>query len=134
LKALDRARLANRLYLRGTPPKVIVDIARVRMTGKEKGSTSIRTPRNATDSARAGLERRFDAAVELLASSPAGAVRAFTLMQVDALSFSPRLATSLGEAIEAFRKGRDATLPLLRSRRALFGDPASMPGLPAWSW
>jgi hypothetical protein len=54
-------------------------------------------------------------------------------MQVQALSFSPQLATSLGEAIDAFRKGRDATMPLLRARRALAGDPASASGLPSWS-
>jgi len=133
LKALDRARLANRLYLRGMPPKVVVDIARVRMSGKEKGNTNIRTPRTATDSTRVNLEKRFSDAVELIESKPADAVRAFTLMQVDALSVSPAVATALGQAIDAFRKGRDATLPLLRARRALSGEPAASSGLPAWS-
>jgi hypothetical protein len=133
LKALDRARLANRLYLRGTPPRVVVDLARVRMTGKEKGAASVRTPRSSADSARAVLERRFNHAVELLQSRPSDAVRAFTLLQVDALSVSPPLATSLGEAISAFRRGSDATVPLLRARRLLAGDPASASGLPSWS-
>ena len=133
LKALDRARLANRLYLRGIPPKVVVDIARVRMSGKEKGNTNIRTPRSATDSSRVNLEKRFSDAVELIEAKPADAIRAFTLMQVEALSVSPAVASALGEAIDAFRKGRDATLPLLRARRALSGDPAASPGLPAWS-
>ena len=133
LKALDRARLANRLYLRGLPPKVIVDLARIRMTGKEKGSTNIRTPLTATDSARARLEKRFGDAIELIESKPAEAIRAFTLLQVDALSTSPPFASAVGEAIEAFRRGRDATLPLLRARRALSGDPRATPGLPSWS-
>lgn len=133
LKALDRARLANRLYLRGMPPKVVVDIARVRMSGKEKGTASTRTPLTPRDSTRVNLERRFTDAVELIQSKPQEAVRAFTLMQVEALSVSPQVATALGEAIDAFRKGRDATLPLLRARRALAGDPSGTPGLPAWS-
>jgi len=133
LKALDRARLANRLYLRGIPPRVVVDIARVRMSGKEKGNTNIRTPRSATDSARVNLEKRFSDAVELIEAKPADAIRAFTLMQVEALSVSPAVASALGEAIDAFRKGRDATLPLLRARRTLSGDPAASSGLPAWS-
>jgi hypothetical protein len=133
LKALDRARLANRLYLRGMPPKVIVDIARVRMSGKEKGTGNIRTPRSAVDSQRVSLEKRFNDAVELIESKPADAVRAFTLMQVEALSVSPAVASALGEAVDAFRKGRDATLPLLRARRALSGDPRGSSGLPAWS-
>ena len=55
LKALDRARLANRLYLRGLPPKIIVDLQRVRLAGKEKGSPSTRTPRSFADSARVRL-------------------------------------------------------------------------------
>jgi hypothetical protein len=133
LKALDRARLANRLYLRGMPPKVIVDIARVRMSGKDKGTASTRTPRTAADSNRVVLQTRFNAAVEMLESKPADAVRALTLMQVDALTVSPQAAASLGEAITAFRKGKDATLPLLRARRFLSGDPESSSGLPAWS-
>ncbi|MGH9423856.1 MAG: hypothetical protein ACRD3J_28025, partial [Thermoanaerobaculia bacterium] len=86
LKALDRARLANRLYLRGIPPKVIVDIARVRMAGKEKGSASARTPRTRADSSRAELSQRFESAVESLSKSPASAIRDLTLLRVEALS------------------------------------------------
>jgi hypothetical protein len=103
------------------------------MTGKEKGAANIRTPRAPQDSARIDLVRRFRDAVELLDKKPQDAVRAFTLLQVQALSFSPQVATALGEAVEAFRKGRDATLPLLRARRVLEGNPQSSPGLPAWS-
>lgn len=133
LKALDRARLANRMYLRGLPPKVIVDIARVRMTGKDKGSASRRTPLTRSDSARMRIERRFDAAIDLLQSRPEEAIRAFTLVQVDALATSPAFASAVGEAVEAMKRGRDATLPLLRARRALSGEPSSSPGLPSWS-
>lgn len=133
LKALDRARLANRFYLRGLQPKVIVDLARVRMTGKEKGSGSARTPRQPADFAQARLERRFGEAIDMIESRPADAVRAFTFLQVEALSTSPSFASALGEAIEAFRRGRDATNPLLRARRALSGDPAGTSGLSPWS-
>ena len=133
LKALDRARLANRLYLRGLPPKVIVDLARVRMTGKEKGVSNTRTPLSAADSVTVRLESRFNDAIDRIGSKPEDAIRAFTLLQVEALSSSPSFASAVGEAIEAFRKGRDATIPLLRARRALLGNPASTPGLPAWS-
>ncbi|MEO7366688.1 MAG: hypothetical protein ABIZ36_01945 [Gemmatimonadaceae bacterium] len=133
LKALDRARLANRLYLRGIPPKVIVDIARVRMAGKEKGSASTRTPRSSADSVHADLERRFGNAIELLSSKPTNAIRDITLLRVEALSTSPAFAAALSEAIDAFRKGTDATNSLLRARRALSGEPVAQPGLPSWS-
>src|SRR4029078_10317736 len=52
LKALVRARVANRLYLRGVPPKIVVNLDRVRLTGKEKGTSNVRTPRSFADSAR----------------------------------------------------------------------------------
>ncbi len=133
LKALDRARLANRMYLRGLPPKVVVDLARVRMTGKEKGVANVRTPLTRADSVRVRIERRFEDAIAMIEARPADAIRAFTLVQVEALSSSPAFASAVGEAVDAMRKGRDATLPLLKARRALSGNPESQPGLPAWS-
>jgi hypothetical protein len=133
LKALDRARLANRLYLRGTPPKIIVDLKRVRLTGKEKGSASTRTPRSFADSARVRLSARFTAVLEMIEKQPARAVTELALMRVEALPSLPDFAAALGEATDAIRSGRDATLPLLRARRALDGPPEATPGLPAWS-
>ncbi len=134
LAALDRARLAQRLYLRGTPPKIIVDLQRVRLTGKEKGISNIRTPRSFADSTRVRLSARFNAALDLIQKrQDARALSELALMRVDALSSLPDLATALGQATDAIRTGRDATLPLLRARRALQGPPESTPGLPLWS-
>jgi len=135
LEALDRARLARRVYLRGTPPKIIVDLARVRLSGKEKGSASIRTPLNAADTVRARLAAKFNAALEMIPASAAGggAVRALTMLRVEALSSAPSFAAALSEALMALRSGADATLPLLRARRALYGEPEARAGLPSWS-
>jgi hypothetical protein len=133
LKALDRARLANRLYLRGTPPKIIVNLERVRLTGKEKGTPSTRTPRSFADSARVRLSARFSAVLDLIEKQPARAITELALMRVDALSSLPDFAAALGDATDAIRAGRDATLPLLRARRALDGPPEATPGLPLWS-
>ena len=133
LKALDRARLAQRLYLRGTPPKIIVDLQRVRLTGKEKGSSNVRTPRSFADSARVRISARFSAALDLIEKQPARAMTELALMRVDALSSLPDFAAALGQATDAIRAGRDATLPLMRARRALDGAPEATPGLPLWS-
>jgi hypothetical protein len=133
LRALDRVRLANRSYPRGLPPKVVVDLARVRMTGKETGSANLRTPRTRADSARVELIRGYSEAVDLLGAEPAVVMRALTLLQVSALRISPPAAAALGEAVAALRAGQDATLPLLRARRALAGAPESRSGLPVWS-
>jgi hypothetical protein len=55
------------------------------------------------------------------------------LLQVDALASAPSFGAALGEAIDAFNRGRDATVPLLRARRALFGAPVAQSGLSSWS-
>ncbi len=134
LAALDRARLAQRLYLRGTPPKIIVDLQRVRLTGREKGISNVRTPRSFADSTRVRLSARFDDALDLIQKRQDGrALSELALMRVDALSSLPDFASALGQATDAIRTGRDATLPLLRARRALEGPPESTPGLPLWS-
>ena len=133
LAALDRARLAKRLYLRGAQPKIIVDLQRVRLTGKEKGAGSVRTPRSSADSVRVRLSARFNAALDLVKMQPARAVRDFALLRVEALTSLPELAAALADATDAMRAGRDATLPLQRARRALDGPPRATPGLPAWS-
>ena len=133
LKALDRARLANRLYLRGMPPKIIVNLQRVRLTGKENGSPSTRTPRSFADSARVRLSVRFSAVLDLIEKEPARAMTELSLMRVEALSSLPDVAAALGEATDAIRAGRDATLSLVRARRALEGRPLVTPGLPQWT-
>jgi hypothetical protein len=79
------------------------------------------------------LSQRFETAIESLSKSPASAIRDLTLLRVEALSDAPAFATALSDAIDAFHKGKDATLPLLRARRALDGEPQSQPGLPSWS-
>ena len=131
LKALDRARVANRLYLRGTPPKIIVNLQRVRLTGKEKGSPSTRTPRSFADSARVRLSARFSAVLDLIEKQPARAMTELALMRVEALSSLPDFAAALGEVTDAIRAGRDATVPLLRARRALDGPPIGDTRTPA---
>ena len=133
LAALDRARLANRLYLRGVPPKIIVDLKRVRLSGKEKGSSNTRTPRSFADSARVRLSARFNAALDLIEKQPALAVTELALMRVEAIQTLPNFAAALGEASDAIRGGRDATMALLRARRALDGPPSVTPGLPQWT-
>ena len=133
LAALDRARLAQRRYLRGMPPKIIVDLQRVRLTGKDKGIANVRTPRSFADSARVRLSTRFNATLDLIEKQPARAITEFALIRVDALSSFPDFAAALAQATDAIRSGRDATIPLIRARRALDGAAQATPGLPLWS-
>jgi hypothetical protein len=69
----------------------------------------------------------------MLEKKPAQAMTELALMRVEALPTLPEFAAALGEATDAIRTGKDATVPLLRARRALDGPPATTPGLPAWT-
>jgi len=136
LEAIERARQAERLYLRGRPPVVVVDIAKARLSGSREGaSASARTPRPA-DSPSARRLHRLARAFALLTSRQeaqrGAAIDSLLLLRVDALAESPTLAASLATAIDALRAGRDATEALASARRALGEAPAVTSGLSSW--
>ena len=122
LAAIQRARNAERLYLRGKAPVVIVDVAKVRLAGKrDDASSSSRIPRAALDSSSERRAERFDAAVSALASNPAAAIDSLLALRVDALERAPDLAGALAPAIDSLRAGHDATSALVRARRIAAG-------------
>jgi hypothetical protein len=144
LKALDKARQAKRLYLRGAPPPIVVNIERVRMTGVEKPDAGPRSSGTVPDTAAARVTARFGAAVEALRAARGSArwqtgVDSLTMLRVAAL---PRvggggnlpLAEALNDAVAALTDGRDATAALVRARRAIMGAPRAVGTLSAWSF
>ena len=122
LKALDRARLAQRLYLRGAAPRVVVDVARVRLTGRDKGSSSRRTAQFAADSVRHLLAAEFQAAMRKRGGGSHQAIEALSLLRVRALQNYPEAAKALGEAIDLLQRNRPVDAALARVRKAL-DDP-----------
>jgi hypothetical protein len=133
LTAIQRARQAERIYLRGKAPVVVVDLARVRLTGKENGSGSAREPRAPTDPAAARRAERLGAAIALAARSPAAAIDSLVLLRVESLEAAPPLAAAVAEALDAMRNGRDATSLLARARRIADGTVRGAGRLGAWS-
>lgn len=131
LKALDRARLAQRVYLRGIAPKVVIDVQRVRLSGKEKGVSSVRTPQSEADSIRRILRSGFEAAVTMRKSNPSAAVEQLSLLRVRALSSAPEFAEALRGLIDAIQKNRNAGPALLQSRAAL---GTSLPAPTSLEW
>jgi hypothetical protein len=119
LAAIQRARAAERLYLRGKLPRAVVDVAKVRLQGKEKGTPAARTPRVAADSAVDLARMRFSRVLDLLATRPSEAVDSLLMLRLSVMQDVPVAARELDTAIEALRTGRDATAPLGRARRAL---------------
>jgi hypothetical protein len=133
LAAIQRARQAERIYLRGKAPSVVVDLVRVRLTGKDAGAPSSRAPRVATDPAAARRAERVAAAIALAARSPAAAIDSVVLLRIESLDAAPPLAAALADALEAMRNGRDATGLLARARRIAEGGTRTSGRLGAWS-
>lgn len=124
LAAMERARAAERLYLRGKVPTVIVDLNRVRLAGKLEGAgSSVRTPDARLDTTRAQRAARLERALDLLAANPSASLDSLLALRVDALGREPALAAALGRATEALRTGQSATEALLLARRIAGGEP-----------
>jgi len=132
LAAIQRARQAERIYLRGKAPTVVVDLARIRLTGKEAGAPGTRAPRPPVDPAAARRADRLAAAIALASQAPAAAIDSLVLLRVEVLDDAPPLAAALGQAVDAMRRGRDATSLLARARRIADGSVRGG-GLGAWS-
>ena len=134
LAAIQRARQAERIYLRGRPPAVVVDVAKARLKGEGAASAAPRAPRAPLDdAARARAERLARALAALARPAPGAAVDSLLMLRVDALDGAPALAAALGEAIDALRAGRDATAAIERARQLAGGEADAQPALPAWS-
>jgi len=134
LAAIQQARQAERLYLRGQPPAVVVDLSKVRLTGKDKGSASKRRPITASDSANQARADRFVDIAELAAHAPTAAADSLLLLRIDVLPDNPPLAVALSDAANALRRGKsdDATVALTRARRLLSGAPVARDSLARW--
>ncbi len=132
LKALDRARLAQRLYLRGAAPRIVINVERVRMTGKEKGSSSVRTRQADEDSLRRVLAAGFENAMAMRAENSQLAIDQLALLRVRALEGAPEFAAAIREAIDLMRSNRDAEPAFARARKAIAGSQTTIPLSAEW--
>jgi hypothetical protein len=134
LRALDRARLADRLYLRGRPPRIVVNVEKVRLAGKEKGRSNLAAgQRVRSDTAVMRLDRSLDAALATARSNPSHFAAALIRLRVEATPVNTAFATALGDAVDALRSGKDMTASLVRARRALRGAPRAGSAELPWS-
>ena len=131
LEAIQRARQAERIYLRGRPTASVVDLASIRLAGNLAGAAPAGIVAGRPDGkGRTALLARYSRAIELLPREDA--LDSLQLLRIDALETEPRFAGALGEAVTALRSGRDATAPLISARRLLAGSLRQSPGLSAW--
>jgi hypothetical protein len=132
LKILDEIRLANRYYLRGLLKPVAVNIARVRLTGKDSANVGARSPRDELRDANRALAARLDAVAALAHTAPSAAADSLVYIRVSALSTAPTVASALQHAIDLLRKGTPVDSALARARRALEPPPRMLGGPAEW--
>jgi hypothetical protein len=134
LVAIERARQAERIYLRGRPSSVIVDVARARLAGKDKGVATVREPRLVIDPIARRRGATFARATALLWKDPSAAADSLLVLRVGALGNAPALAAVLDDAARVVRRGnaRQIELAWTRVRRALGGAPVRRDSLQAW--
>ncbi len=126
LEAIERSRAATRLYLRGRPPQVIVDLAKVRLTGKDTGQTLPRSRRLAVPTLSAQRDARLVAVALQMAGESASQNTArrpvrdsLLLLRAEALADDPPFAAALGRLLDAMSKGGDVTDAFVAARRVL---------------
>lgn len=134
LAAIERARQAERIYLRGRPAAVVVDVGRARLAGKDKGSTSVADPRFVADPVARRRAESFARASALLATDRDAAADSLLVLRVSALGDAPALAAVLDTAARVTRRGSSDEIALAwaRVRRALGGAPVRRDSLSAW--
>ena len=117
LAAIQRARSAERVYLRGTPPAAVVDLAKIRLIGTDSAKFDQRRALDALPPTERRLAERTVRALALLMARETAAPDTLRLLRLDALVAAPLLAAALGAVIEAVDSRRDATAAILRARR-----------------
>ncbi len=132
LDALQVARAAERIYLRGKSRAVVVDVERARLQGKDKGSPALRTPRETLDPTRAARLTRFDAALKLALTMPSAAADSLLLLRMELIGRDDTASRDLETAANAIRSGKNATSALIRARRTLVGGVEHRNAIAPW--
>jgi hypothetical protein len=130
LEAIQRARAAERIYLRGRVPAVVVDLNRIRLAGRREDAGPGSRLAGGRDP-RSAMLLRFREAVAALRGGAAGALDTLLLLRLDALQTYPAAAAGLADAVAALRSTRDPA-PALAAVRAALGGPAREGPLLPW--
>ena len=121
LAAIERARAASRLYLRGKPPVVILDLAKIRLAGKDTGITNLRSVRVVQSSKSRDREARLLRAAMLAITDARSAHDSIAVLRLESVGDSPDFAAALASVVETLKRGGDATAEFVRARRVLGG-------------
>ncbi|MBK8250978.1 MAG: hypothetical protein IPK85_26815 [Gemmatimonadetes bacterium] len=124
LAAIQKARAAERLYLRGATRAVVVDLARVRLAGRDRGLDHVREAQAPLAPPGQALWQRVVGAV---ARPGAGeAVDSLLVLRVASAGNAP-VAAALDSLVAGIRAGRDVTMAVVVVRERLGGAGAARP-------
>ena len=134
LAAIERARQAERIYLRGSRARRSWTSRRCGSRGRTRASHPCASRGRWSIRSCAVARRPFERVSALIARDPDAAADSLLLMRVDALGDAPALAAALDDAARALRKRDNANIQLawIRVRRALGGEPVHRTGVAAW--
>ena len=130
LAAIERARQAERVYLRGRPAAVVVDVHRARLAGKRDSVVPAARSPSAPTSAHPG--QRLARAAALIDSDRPAAVDSLMLLRVELLDRSPAGSAALGDVIAALRAGEGAAAAIARARVVLAGPSRGQGTVRPW--
>jgi len=125
LVAIEKARAASRVYLRGTPPRVILDLARIRLVGRDTGRGAPRPSRAVIPNRGPTFDGRLVRAVRLAAApasgraDPLAARDSLALLRLEALADAPAFAAAVDRLLAAMTRGGDVTAEVAAARRVL---------------
>ncbi len=130
--AIQRARSAERIYLRGTPAAPVVDLEKIRLIGTDSANFEARRALDALPAPERRLALRVLHSLALVAQRNEGALDSLRLVRLDALGSAAPLAEALGAAIGMIEQGRAATDALLRVRRVALAPWQRRDGSTLW--
>ncbi len=119
LEAIERSRAASRLYLRGKPPQVLVDIAKVRLVGKDTGRVNARSARAARPTGVAQRDARLVQMAQLATTNVVAARDSLALLRAESLADAPAFAAAVARTLDAMAVGGDVTARFVEARRVL---------------
>jgi hypothetical protein len=133
LALLDQVRTAHRYYLKGRRRPEVIDIARVRLQGKDAGTPAALSSRPALSDMDAVLAARIEAAARLHVVAPDAALDSLTYIRVSALATNPAVAAALKAALDQLHRGVPVDSALAPVRRLLAPGGSLLLGAPEWA-
>jgi hypothetical protein len=132
LSAIQRARAAERIYLRGRPAAVVVDLPQVRLSGSVPDEAP--AGRSAgVPGVREVLAARVRAVVNQLIAGDPEVLDSLLTLRVSALATAPDVALALERAAEAVRAGGDPSAFVREAYARLGGSAAGTRAQELWS-